>query len=202
MRAFDQDQQEIILPGAERDCHAIGAQQVSGLGIQHPAVEAVAAGGGSLGGACRFRGATPEDGADAGHKFAAAEGFGEVVVGAHLQADDLVHLLPLGGQHDDRDIAVRPDGAAQRQPVFAWQHEIEQDQVEASIGQGLAHGLAVGDRAGPESLPPQDAGDEFADFVVVIDDQNVRVRVHDGKIGAHRQGARGKIVAIHGQARG
>ena len=39
---------------------------------------------------------------DARHEFAQLVGLGHVVVGAHLQTQDLVHLVALDGEHEDR----------------------------------------------------------------------------------------------------
>jgi hypothetical protein len=44
-----------------------------------------------------------QDRADARQQLARLEGFGQVVVGADLQADDAVHRVALGGEHHDGD---------------------------------------------------------------------------------------------------
>jgi hypothetical protein len=46
--------------------------------------------------------AAAQHGAHARQQLARLEGFGQVVVGAHFQADDAVHRVALGGQHDHR----------------------------------------------------------------------------------------------------
>jgi hypothetical protein len=45
---------------------------------------------------------------DPGHQLAGRERFGQVVVGTYRQADQLVHLLGAGGEHDDVRIGERP----------------------------------------------------------------------------------------------
>ena len=83
--------------GAATDGHAVVAQKLAAFGFQNPAVEAVA---------LRRRGgfdprvlhpAAPQDGAYTRDQLPAAKGFWQVVVGAHLQADDTVNLLAFGG---------------------------------------------------------------------------------------------------------
>ena len=73
-----------------------------------------------------------EDDAGAGGKFPAAEGLGDVVVGAHAQADELVDLVVAGGQQDHRYLA----GFAQ-----AAQHLVDHEHG------GLVHGYACPVRA-------------------------------------------------------
>ena len=51
-------------------------------------------------------GSAPHDGAHPGQQFARIEGLAHVVVGAHFEADDAVHLLALGGNDDDRRVAL------------------------------------------------------------------------------------------------
>src|SRR2546427_7897446 len=43
-----------------------------------------------------------QDGLDAGQQLADGKRFGDVIVGAELEADDLVDLLAARGQHDHR----------------------------------------------------------------------------------------------------
>src|SRR3990170_115664 len=50
--------------------------------------------------------AAPEHGVHAREQLARIEGLGQVVVGAHLQADDAVDVIALGGEHDDRGARV------------------------------------------------------------------------------------------------
>ena len=67
--------------------------------------------------------------ADAGQQFGSAKRLGDVVVRAQIQAQDLVHLVALGGQHDDRDIGGRGralQAAADLHAVDAGQHNVQQ----------------------------------------------------------------------------
>ena len=67
-------------------------------------------------GRCRRLPAAPQDRVDAQHQLARAEGLGDVVVGADLQADDPVLLAAERGEHDDGHVgggaqpAARPPG--------------------------------------------------------------------------------------------
>ena len=54
-------------------------------------------------------------------------------------ADHPVDLLAFGGDDDDRHAGGRANLFRQRQPVVARQHQIEQDQIDAAVGERLAH---------------------------------------------------------------
>ena len=56
---------------------------------------------------------------DAGDQFAGTEGLGEVVVGAHGQSDQPVHLVGAGGQHEDVAVAEGTDTPAHLDTVEA-----------------------------------------------------------------------------------
>ena len=68
---------------------------------------------------------------DAAEKLTHREGLRDVVVGADLEADHLVHLGVLGRQEDDRHRASSADVAADVQPAAAGHHDVEDQQVEA-----------------------------------------------------------------------
>jgi hypothetical protein len=53
-----------------------------------------------------------QDAADARQQLARAEGLGQVVVGAHFQADDAVDLVGTRGEHDHRQARFHPQVAA------------------------------------------------------------------------------------------
>ena len=71
------------------------------------------------------------------------EGLGDVVVRAALKAHDLIGVLPLSGQHDDRDIGELPDAHAGLEAVDLGHHQVQQDQVKAPLPGQLHRLLAV-----------------------------------------------------------
>ena len=84
-----------------------------------------------------------QDGLQPRHQLARLEGLGQVVVGAELQADDAVHDLAARGEHDDRQVALLADGAAQLEAVHLGQHHVEDGGVEAAL-RAAAPGPALG----------------------------------------------------------
>ena len=75
------------------------------------------------------RGGAAQDGLDAGLDLKDIEGLGHIVVRAVFQPQNFVDLFTLGGQHDDRYIAVLPDPLAHGDTVHLRQHHVQQDEV-------------------------------------------------------------------------
>ena len=75
-------------------------------------------------------GGSPQDGAHPREQLGAAEGFDDVVVGAELEADDLVELGAPRSQHDQRNARVAPDLPADIPAVPVGQREVEDHEVE------------------------------------------------------------------------
>src|SRR5690606_17915180 len=78
-----------------------------------------------------FGAAAAQDGVDAGQQFTRVERLGQVIVGAHFQADDAVDFFGLGRQHDDGRVVVAPtQPTTDGQAIFARQHQVEHQQVK------------------------------------------------------------------------
>ena len=102
-----------------------------------------------LAAAVPLRAARPaEDGLDARLDLQHVEGLGHVVVRAVLKAEDLVHILALGRQHDDRHVALFADALAHLNAVQLGQHHVQQDQVERFVEELVQRFLAVRRRIG------------------------------------------------------
>ncbi len=65
----------------------------------------------------------------AGEKLVKGKRLGDVVVGAQLECQNLVDLLILRGQHNDRDGTKLANLLASFDPVEHGQHYIEHDQI-------------------------------------------------------------------------
>src|SRR5690606_29200387 len=111
---------------------------------------------------------------DAGNQFAGGKRLGDVIIGAGVEALDLVVLFALGGEHDDGNFAggfVALEAAGQFDAAGAGQHPVQQNQVGAII-----HDAAVGD-GGVLGFQPLKArqlqrhGNHFADGFFVVNYQ-------------------------------
>jgi hypothetical protein len=111
------------------------------------------------------------------HQLTDAEGFGQVVVGAELQAEHAVELGGLGRRHQDRHVA-RPgaQALADLQAVQAGQHQVEDHQV---VGLRLSLRQASGAVEGEADLATQVGqvqADQLGDVAVVFDDEDAARR--------------------------
>src|SRR4030095_2368093 len=107
------------------------------------------------------------------------EGFGDVVVGAHLEADDSIDDGAGRGQHDDRDLRVAlAQVPGEAQAVFAGHVDVDEREVDRlCAGErprrcgtlGTDRSVAVGDEVLLEHR---------AYFRLVIDYQDCGFRTH------------------------
>src|SRR3984885_10323059 len=82
-------------------------------------------------GRCAWPLEAAQNGLDAGDQLARSEGFGDVVVGAQLEAVDAVVLRRARGEKDDWDDAegrVQPEPAAEIEAIAAGYHDVEQEE--------------------------------------------------------------------------
>ena len=121
----------------------------------------------------------PQERPHACNELADAERLGEIVVGAGLETQHLVGLLAPRRQHENRHGAVHrvaPDGAAERHTVEAWQHDVEDEQVEeppTRFGEAVA---SVRDGDDIQPLQPEVEADEVADVGVVLHQEDTSRR--------------------------
>src|SRR5690554_1483814 len=139
------------------------------------------------GGAGMFFG-TPaaQDGVDTGEQFARIEGLGQVVVGPHFQTHDAVDFFGLGREYDDGRVVVPATQApADRQTVFARQHQVKHQQVEVFTLPELAHFLRVFCHEDIEPLLGQIPAQEITQAGIVVDDQDFA--------------GKGGVLCVHGR---
>ena len=108
-----------------------------------PARIVVAGLGGALGPA--------QDGPDPGDELARAERLGQVVVGAELEAEQLVELVVARGEHDDRDGRVAAQLAGDVEAVEPGQAEVEDDEVGVALADRRRGRPGRRRRSGPRS---------------------------------------------------
>ena len=113
-------------------------------------------------------------------ELAHAERLGQVIVGAALEAVDLVGLLAARRQHQDRhvlQVRLAPDCAAHGDAVEPGQHHVEDDQIER-LRPRLAAALRCRppDEHGREPFEPEVEQDQLADVRIVFDDQHPALR--------------------------
>jgi hypothetical protein len=105
-------------------------------------------------------------------ELAHRKGLGDVVVRAHLEPDDLVDLIALRGQHDDRHLAARAHPPADLDPVQLGEHQVEHDEVEALFAESAQRLLAVVGRNHLISVSAQRIGEQCLHCPLVVDEQD------------------------------
>jgi hypothetical protein len=124
-------------------------------------------------GLVRFDARSPEQGFGACDQLLRVEGFRQVVVRTHLEADHLVGDLVARGEHDDRHLAQLADLLADRQPVDTRQHDVQDHEVGLELAE-LGHRLgAVSDALDLVALACQVEAGQLDDVNFVVDDQDL-----------------------------
>jgi hypothetical protein len=107
-------------------------------------------------------------------QLARLERLGHIVVGAELQADDPVDVVPARGQHDDRN-AARPADAPQRlHPVQARHHHVENHDLELARRGEPRRGLTVVHGGHLEPIALEVLDEHCRELDVVVRQQHLR----------------------------
>src|SRR5262249_38051294 len=112
--------------------------------------------------------------ADARQELARVERLGQVVVGADLEPDDLVHVLALGGEHQDGDhggVRPRTQAPADLQPVDAGEHEVEEHDLGDGLPRQRQAALAIGRHGHLDVVLAEVLGEERREPTVVLDEE-------------------------------
>jgi hypothetical protein len=111
-----------------------------------------------------------DEGADAGFEFAEDAGFGDVVIGAGVEAADAVFGVVLAGEDDDvGGDAFFAHLVEEGEAVDVREAEVEDDDfVLAGGGEAVAGGAVFGDIDGEAGLL-EDGGDEGLDGLIIFD---------------------------------
>lgn len=120
----------------------------------------------------RSGGPAPEQGVDPGLEFAGAERLADVLIGAVVQAGQLVEFVCPGGEHHDERVRKFPQKLAHFQPVEVRQVQVQCDQVGFAASDLLHARQARGRLGDVEALLDQDADQQSADVRVVFDDHS------------------------------
>ena len=98
-----------------------------------------------------------------------------------MQAGDLVDVRGARRQQDHRQVAALAQGTEDLQTVGAGHHDVQDNEVEASVAQVVRDLIAVVGDNYLEPLLRQVHAHKFGDAVVVVRDQDAR--------GCHRLGS-------------
>jgi hypothetical protein len=131
-------------------------------------------------------------GADVGFEFAQVEGFGQVMVGAAVEADDLVVLRVAGGKDDHRGPVVALAQFAQDgNAVLFRQAEVKDTGIVAVVGQGAQRHFAVPDPVDGIAGQHQTGAYAVAEELVVFNQQDSQLFAMPRQFASTRPGSPG-----------
>ena len=109
---------------------------------------------------------------DALDQQALGKGLLDVVVGAQAQAHELVHLVVLRGEEDDRQVALLAQPLQKLEPVHARHLDVEDGEIDRLGGQAPQRLGPVGIGPHGEALGFQGHGNGGQDVAVVVDERD------------------------------
>ena len=112
--------------------------------------------------------------ADACQQLTEGIRFGDVVVRADFKADDLVDFRAFRVQHDYRHTALLADPTAQRGAVKTGQHQIEQHQIDTTLGEQFQSFFTGGRGGHVVPFTGELVDQRLTVRLFVLDDQNSR----------------------------
>ena len=118
---------------------------------------------------------TTNESLDAGNQFTRTEGLGDVIVGAHFQANHAVGFIAASREHQDGKAIQRfvlADFAANVQAGKFREHQIEQQQIGRRLLQSGEAAGAVEGGADLKTFICKVVPDELDDVAIVFNDQD------------------------------
>src|SRR6185436_19461062 len=138
--------------------------------------------------------ASTGDRPDPGHQLAGGEGLGDVVVGTHLEAEDLVAFLDPAGDHDHGDgarVGILLEPATHLPAVDLGNHDVEQDHVGLDFPRLLDGVAPATGHHDVVALTREVVADELGDVALVLDDEDPAGGARGGRGGLHASECRG-----------
>ncbi len=110
-------------------------------------------------------------GAQAGEQHRWLDRLDHVVVGAGLQAEDVIEIVLLGGEYEDRQVRDPADLPAHLQTILSGEHEVENHHLRLEVEEGGERGITAMHLAHFETMLGKETGDQAGELLVVFDEQ-------------------------------
>ena len=130
---------------------------------------------GDCAGAAAAPAPAPQMRLDAGHQFARAERFRDVVVAADFETQHAIDFFRPRGQKDNRrarEFARLPDAAAKIESILARQHHVEHDQIGLPCFEIAQRVACAGEDARLKPAARQVVFDQRSEFGFIFDDRD------------------------------
>ena len=142
--------------------------------VEDPAVESE-----PLVRACLFRAGqarrAPEDRLDPRQQISRVERLHHIVVGPHFEPDYAIGVLHHGGEQDYGHVGALAQMPAQREPVLARHHDVQDDEIDGAAPQEVARLCRAGCQGDAQAVLFQVAAKRLPNVALIVDEEDVRV---------------------------
>ena len=121
-------------------------------------------------------------------------GFQNVVIGTHLQRQNVVHIAVQRGEQDNRALPTGAQVTAERHAVFAWQHDIQQHQIRVFTDDHLFGTIAARFNNDVHIMFTQIGGDQLPDFGFVF---NINNLIHTASVFVKKANIHRETLTFH-----
>ncbi len=119
-----------------------------------------------------------QDISHARQQFAEIHGFGEIIVRAHFETENAVHLVGAACQDDEGHVARGAQASTEAHAVFLAEMNVEHHEIDARTLERAQHAAAAAGRGDPIAEPLQLAGERGTRLAVFVDYEYVFVCGH------------------------
>jgi hypothetical protein len=81
-----------------------------------------------------------------------------IIVGSHFETDDPVRFRSLSGQHQNWNCGVGPQISADGEPIYAWKHQVQDQQIRDGGGSLPFYISPVSNRGNAKPVIAQQSG--------------------------------------------
>ena len=135
----------------------------------------------------QFAAGTAQQRAHPGQQFARIEGLHQVIVGGQLKSEDAVGFVALAGEDHDRNGRSGTHATRQRQPVFAAQAQVKNEQIVTAAFEFAAHRGAIVHGGRQQAIGFDEVAQQFAHVDLIVDDQYMRDGVYGHECSVRRR---------------
>jgi hypothetical protein len=178
LRGLEESDKQRVLAFGQRNIRAIRVSELSGAQIESPVRKPIAA----AFWLARGRGARsiqpPDDRAHPRKELAQVKGLRHIVVGAELEPDDAVDLIPaMARDNNDGHIRSRPKLPQNVEPVHESEPKIQDHDVDFVRAKLAKHLVATGRQQRPDVIIDEVVDDHCLQGWIVVDNEDRRLTV-------------------------
>ena len=116
---------------------------------------------------------TTQQGTHACQQYPRLHRLRHIIVGAHLEPQDLIHVVGPRGQHQDRTTVVAANTTTDRQAILARQHQIQNHQIRLQRQNTIDAATAVILQAHSEAVGFEVVPRQTSETLIIFDDKYV-----------------------------